>query len=106
MQAVKLMLVLAAVLQAAVAWASGPFQVISTTETRLGDFTYVKMVVQNGADPRNRFEANRVRKHSVPDHALKQPIILMPSLATNFTAYMVGTAPGGDDFEHSTAAHL
>jgi pimeloyl-ACP methyl ester carboxylesterase len=106
MQAVQLLVVLAAVLQAAVAWASGPFQLISTTETRLGDFKYVEMVVQNGANPLNRFKVHRVVKHHVPDHALKQPIILMPSLANNFTEYTVGTTPGGDDFEHSTAAHL
>jgi pimeloyl-ACP methyl ester carboxylesterase len=30
----------------------------------------------------------------------------MPSLANNFTEYTAGTAPGGGDFEHSTAAHL
>jgi pimeloyl-ACP methyl ester carboxylesterase len=106
MQAVKLLLVIAAVLQATAAWASGPFQIVSTSETRLGDFKYVEMVVQNGANPLNRFKVHRVVKRTVPDHALKQPLILMPSLANNFTAYTVGTAPGGDDFEHSTAAHL
>jgi len=106
MQAVKLMLVLAGVFQAAVAWASGPFQVISTTETHFSNFTYVEMVVQNGANPMNQFKAHRVVKRNVPDSALKQPIILMPSLANNFAEYMVGTAPGGADFEHSTAANL
>lgn len=106
MQVVKLLVMFAGVLQGTAAWASGPFQVISTTTTDVGDFSHVEMVVQNGVNPLNRFKAHRVVKRHVPDHALKSSIILMPSLASNFAEYTVGTAPGGADFEHSTAANL
>lgn len=96
----------ALVLQATVAWANGPFQVISTTTTHADGFTSLEMVVQNGAEPLNRFKVHRLTKQHLPDHALKQPIVLMPSLANNFTEYTVGTAPGGADIEHSTAGYL
>ena len=90
-----LMCVLAGVLQAAVAWASGPFQVLSTTATRFENLQYVEMVVQNGSHPLNRFKVHRVVQRHVPAHALQQSIILMPSLADTFAEYMVGIAPGG-----------
>lgn len=90
----------------AAAWASGPFQVISTTQTQFGNLDYLEMVVQNGPNPLNRFKVHRLVKRDVPDHALKQPILLMPSLANTFASYLVGTAPGGADIENSTAGYL
>jgi pimeloyl-ACP methyl ester carboxylesterase len=103
---VALLLVSGGVLHAPVAWASGPFLVISTTETEFGNLDYLEMVVQNGANPLDRFKVHRLKKGNVPAHALKQPIILMPSLANTFESYIVGTAPGGADIEHSTAGNL
>lgn len=101
-----LSLVASSVLSATIAWASGPFLVISSTEAQFDNLTYTEMVVQNGPNPMNSFKVHRLVKSELPAHALKQPIILMPSLANTFAEYIVGTAPGGGDLEHSTAAYL
>ena len=90
---VALVLVASAVLPATMARASEPFQTISTSETQFGNLTYTEMVVQNGPEPLNRFKVHRLVKSDLPAHALKQPIILMPSLANTFAEYIVGTAP-------------
>jgi pimeloyl-ACP methyl ester carboxylesterase len=85
---------------------SAPYQVISVDERIIGQFKYTVTTVQNGADSRNQFQMHRLRKKSVPDQALKNPIILVPALGNNFSSYTVGLNADGSDFDNSLAATL
>ncbi len=85
---------------------AAPYQIISVTEQIIGQFKYTETVVQNGSDSRDRFKMHRVVKNQVPEYALKNPIILLPSLGNNFTSYTVGLSAAGTDFNNSLAANL
>jgi pimeloyl-ACP methyl ester carboxylesterase len=70
------------------------YQVISTASSSVADnVTKTVTTVQDGSNPLNRFLMTRVRK-SVPNHALKGTILLLPPLGSGFQNYEV--ADGGN----------
>jgi pimeloyl-ACP methyl ester carboxylesterase len=66
------------------------YQIINTQTSSVSN-NLIKTVttVQVGSNPLNRFLMTRVRKN-IPDHALKETILLLPPLGSGFQNYEVG----------------
>jgi pimeloyl-ACP methyl ester carboxylesterase len=77
------------------------YQIISTENSVVaGDLTKSVTTVQVGSNPLNRFLISRVVK-SIPNHALKGVILLLPPLGSGFQNYEVGE---NNDYDNSFVA--
>ncbi len=66
------------------------YQIISTTSSSVANnVTKTVTTVQVGSNPLNRFLMTRVRKN-IPNHALKETLLLLPPLGSGFQNYEVG----------------
>lgn len=76
------------------------YQIISTTSSNVANnVTKTVTTVQVGSNPLNRFLMTRVRKN-IPNHALKDTMLLLPPLGSGFQNYEVGD---GGNYDKSFA---
>ncbi len=79
------------------------YQIISTANSNVANnVTKTVTTVQVGSNPLNRFLMTRVRKN-IPNHALKDTILLLPPLGSGFQNYEVGD---GGNYDKSFAGFL
>jgi pimeloyl-ACP methyl ester carboxylesterase len=83
-----------------------PFTVVQVTEQRIQGIDRIQYLVQNGADPLNRFGVERVVLSDLSDSASTIPVILQPPLSSSAGFYTLGGHPHGSEFSHSIAATL
>src|SRR5437763_8170427 len=85
---------------------AAPFTVVSTSDTTVKNLKRTTSIVQNGANPLDRFVVEHVVKKGGDNRHLRGAIVLTPPLGSPATFYDVGDQPGGADFENSITAHL
>jgi pimeloyl-ACP methyl ester carboxylesterase len=79
------------------------YQIIGTTNSSVANnVTKTVTTVQVGSNPLNRFLMTRVRKN-IPNHALKDTVLLLPPLGSGFQNYEVGD---GGNYDNSFAGFL
>ncbi len=78
--------VLAAVLTAGTAFATGPYRITGTAQSRDGSLVRSEFVVKAGPTPLDRFKMIRLSKH-VPSSRLRGSILFLPPLGTTFAFY-------------------
>ncbi len=81
-----LLLVLAAVLAARAALASGPYQITATVQTQNDGFVRTEYSVKAGAHPLDRFKMVRVTRNGGADRS-RGSILFLPPLGLTFTFY-------------------
>jgi hypothetical protein len=83
---------------------AGPFILVSSTETSARNLKRTTSIVQNGANPLDRFVVEHVVKKD--SRHRRGAIVLTPPLGSPASFYDQGDQPGGADFENSITAHL
>src|SRR5262249_3890818 len=91
-----------------VAGAAGaqPFTVLQVTQQQMHGIDRTQYVVQNGANPLNRFGVERVVLTGPLAQVFTTPVILEPALSASAKLFTLGNNPDGSDFGRSIAANL
>jgi pimeloyl-ACP methyl ester carboxylesterase len=76
------------------AFASGPYQITGSTESRTGGLVRTEYAVSAGSSPIDRFRMVRLVK-DVPAHVLRGSILLLPPLGPGFPFYEQRDENGG-----------
>src|SRR5262249_37642224 len=87
------------------AWAQ-PFTILHVTQQQMHGLDRTHYVVQNGANPLNRFGVERVVLTRPLSQVVTTPVILEPALSASATLFTLGNTPDGGDFGRSIAATL
>jgi pimeloyl-ACP methyl ester carboxylesterase len=85
-RSVLLLAVLAALLASGAAFATGPYTIVGSAESREGTLVRTEYLVKVGAHPLDRFKMTRVVK-DVPADQLRGSILLLPPLGPSFSFY-------------------
>jgi pimeloyl-ACP methyl ester carboxylesterase len=91
---ILLLAALAATLAAGTAFASGPYQVVGSAQSREGDLVRTELTVTAGAHPLDRFKMVRLVR-DVPAASLRGSILFLPPLGLSFTFYEQRDESGG-----------